>query len=317
LLDTRAAAKADHLQPSRHDEAVADDFFNWPRHQSKESSQSPRLVGLLYGLLCVDFTGKEVLMPFSNGITDVRDHEPRIWFKTSTVTESTQVANTAMGIDGTGAYTYFDIASSRVAFKALNSAGNELPDPTAALKKRNNAQHPWMHIKWVRCLKQLTGISLITSSQRNDPALVASRIWLGTGTVAAVPPFSKDGQHNEWRVRQSNGKEVVSSTTDSMLWSRPLTAGTAKVRMTITPLAGGAGKNVELTPESGVLMCVATHATTMPHGDPTRLTDSKAFARILRNGDPSRYPVAVLDGLPKPAYALSSDDVHCECASCP
>ena len=65
------------------------------------------------------------------------------------------------------------------------------------------------------------------------------------------------------------------------------------------------------------MLCVATHATTMAHGDPTKLTDSKAFARLLRNGDPSTYPYPVLDSLPKPYASLSSEDMHCECASCP
>jgi hypothetical protein len=301
------------------DMKVADDFFNWPRHQPYESLDTPRLVGLLYGLLCVDVSGREVLLPNPRGMASLGagnhhfHHHARIWFKASSVSEP---ESAAMGSDDSGAYTYFDIAGSKVEFKAVDDTNKDLPDPSETFATRNNDQQPWMNFKWVRCLKKLTGLPLIGDAQRNDPDLVTARIRLDAGTVAAVPPFSRDGQHNEWGVVQSNGDYVVSATTDSMLWSRPL-AKCAKVRMTLTPLGGGSRRDVWIKPQDGAVLCVITHATTMRESDATRLIHSAAFAKLLEGGDASKFPVPELVGIPRPAQRKSSDDVHCECASCP
>ena len=307
----------DHLKIGKIDAIVATDFLAWPRHQPRESLKSPRLVSLLYGMVCVDIGGKEVLLPNPDGI-GIGAHVARIWFKTSNVGDARQIEESAKGRDETGAFTYFDIAKSSLVFKAFNKDGKELRDPSAPLKKRNNPFHPWIDFKWVRCLKKLTGLPLIGDAQRNDPALVRTRIWLGTGTVAAFPPFSHGGQHNEWRVKTYKGKYIVSATTDAMIWSRPLPKDTAKVRLTIAPLGGKQGRVVWLTPENGALLCAATHATLLHEHEPDKLTHSKAYARLLKKGDPARFPIPVQDGgVLQPLPKHSSEDVHCECASCP
>ncbi len=303
------------------DERVASDFLTWPRHQPPELSKSPRLVGLLYGLLCVDIDGREVLLP-NPGAAHHTLHLARIWFMTSCIGrgDAGQVPDNATGTDETTAFTYFDIARSSVVFKAIDAKGNELPDSSTPLKKRDNPYHPWIDFKWIRCLKKLTGLPLIGKAQRNNPALVSSRVWLGTGKVSAFPPFSRDGQHGQWKVKQRNGKTVVSATTDSMLWGRPLSKKTAKVRMTVTPLGSESGWYVDLTPQKGkVLLCAVTHAL-FPSGrrqSGQKLIHSRIFAKILKK-DRARFPFPIPEivSLPRPYGVESTDDVHCECA-CP
>ena len=307
----------DHLKLGKIDAIVATDFLNWPRHQEPRSLGSPRLVALLYGMVCVDIGGKEVLLPNPDGIPGVGPHVARIWFKASAVADESKVPERARGFDETRAFKYFDIANSSVVFKAFNRDGKELRDPSTRLTKRNNPYHPWIDFKWVRCLKKLTGLPLIGEAQRNDRALVRARIWLGTGTVAPFPPFSHDGQHNEWRARTYKGKYIVSATTDAMIWSRPLPKDTARVRMTITPLGEKIGYEVWLTTEGGALLCAATHATLQHEHESTKLTHSRAYARLLKKGDPARFPVPEAVGVPRSPAAHSAEDVHCECASCP
>ncbi len=309
------------VNPIPLDERVADDFFKWPRHQSQESMHSPRFVGLLYGLLCADLRGREVLLPNPHGLVHDAVHVARIWFKTTNVRMNAEVPRNATGRDASSAYTYFDLAGSSVVFTALDKAGKPLRDPSAPLKKRNNPYHPWLDYKWIRCLKKLTGLPLIGNKDRENPDLVAARIRLATGTVCAFPPFSRDGQHGLWQVKQ-RGKKVVSATTDSMLWSRPLMKQTAAIRMTVRSLNREAGWHVDLVPDSGtVLLCVVTHAM-LPineeqRPDGRKLTHSRAFAKLLKGGARLRFPVPEIVSLPRPYGVQSSDDVHCECTSCP
>jgi hypothetical protein len=293
---------------------------------------------MLYGLLCVDIDGKEVLLPNPHGLVHDAVHLARIWFKRSNVRPNPGIPGHLTGTDRTGVYTYFDLTGSRVVFRAMDKAGQPLRDPSRPLKARKNPYHPWIDFKWIRCLKELTGLPLIGESDRNKTRLVAARVQLGTGTVCAFPPFSRDGQHGLWRVKQSNGKEVVSATTDSMLWSRPLPKNVATVRMFVAPLGEKSGEEsgqesgwyADLVPDKGaVLLCAVTHAMLPPpprEGEAQRrltsgrkLTHSRAFARLLKmkKGRKFRFPVPEIASLPRPYGMASSDDVHCECTSCP
>jgi hypothetical protein len=317
LLDVRATASSQCDEDSRPiDEQVAVNFFARTRHEDPTELASPRVVGLLYGLLCTDFSGSEVLLPNAAGITGVEAHHARLWV-VGEVVEASQSA-TPDGMDTDGEYSYFDIAGYSLTFKTFDSGGSELPDPSSVLKKRERAQHPWMNLKWVRCLKQLTGLSLISEADREKTNFVSARVKLKTGRVAAIPPSSSDGQHSEWRVKQSDGKVVVSATTDSMQWSRPLRQVAATLRIQLTPLGGStATKTIVLKVDDQKVLLAITHATHKMHSDPTHQTDSKAFARLLKNGDPNTYPVPELEGMAVTGTSASASDVHCECASCP
>ena len=320
LLNTRAAAEETHPHDGDIDERVAMDFLNAPLHQDSTETASNRIVGLLYGLICTDLKLGEALLPYVGGIDEVKPHIARLWVKTGSIVDASEIAATATGTDGSMAVTYFDIAGYSVSFKPIDGSGNELPEPSTSLKKRNSDRNPWMHIKWVRCLKKLTGLKLISDTDRNKKDLVTTRVRLKPGKIAAVPPYSRDGQNFEWRVKQGDGKVVVSATTDSMLWSRVLSSGVANVKVTLTDLGGTAQKKIVLKLDAHCLSVAITHATTADHTDRTKQTDSIAFARLLEGGNPATYPVPVMEGSPEEqAYVAtaSAEDVHCECASCP
>lgn len=303
------------------DAKVAFDYVEFPRFQDVLLKGTPRVSALMYGLVCADLKGQELLMPSTDGLikTDssgmhgVHKHRARLWALTSAVAggQAPDGKESKPGVE----LSYWTLDGLALSFSPMVS-GRTLTVSSGKLKAKKSNSHPWTNMKWVRSLKAHTGLSLIKSDQRNNPALVASRVALNGGDVCALPPFSDDGQNGEWTVTRRNKKTVTSATTDSMLWQRPLPDGTTSVKVTLTPLGGGTPRELELKlNDVHALLAVITNATTAAHSDPTQLKDSTAFARLLRGGDPAKFtvPVAARDMRAKPA--ASSEDIHCECAS--
>ncbi len=306
-----AAAAAGTMQTGSVDTRVAFDFFNWPRHQDKENQGGNHAAWLLYGLVCMDVKSQELLLPNPAGVPNVSAHNARLWVLKSSIVDSAQFSTTEKGDDSSGLLTYFTIAGYKLQLAALDAARNQISDTTPDLKWRNSTQQPWRHSKWVRSLKAQTGKALIPAAQRDDRSLVTTRVELKGGTVTAVPPFSTQGQHAEWRSQLADGSIVVGATTDSMLWTRPFSSRADRLRVTFVDRLG-ASKTLLLRMSTTGLLAALTHSTDMPHSIPTQMTDSTAFARLLVGNNPATFPVPVLEGLQRPAALGSSDDVHCE-----
>lgn len=305
-----AAAAARSMTIDTVDARVAMDFFNWPRHKEKEHQGRKHAAWLLYGLVCMDVKSQELLLPNPAGVPDVSAHNARLWVLKSSIADSSQFTGADQGDDDSGLLTYFTIAGYKLQLAAVDSAGDPIVDTTRALQWRNTNQQPWRHSKWLRSLKVHTGKSLITGTKRDDPSLVSSRVELYGGRVTAVPPFSKQGQHAEWRSQLSSGSSVVAATTDSMLWTRPFSPRADRLRVTFVTRRSSKTLFLHLTTNG--LLAAITHSTDMAHNDPTKMTDSTAFARLLVGNDPASFPVPVLDNLQNPGFVGSSDDVHCE-----
>lgn len=305
------AAAAREIQTNPIDARVALSFFDWPRHAEKELRGNRHLACLLYGLVCVDVKSQELLLPNPAGVANVDAHNARLWVLKSSIADDQQFSAADKQDDINGIATGFTIEGCKIEIAALDAAGTVISETaTSDLKWRNSKQQPWRDQKWVRSLKAQTGKSLIPVAQRGNRALVTSQVQLKGGRVTAVPPFSEQGQHAEWRSQLSGGTVVVAATTDSMLWTRPFAAVTNRIRVTF--ISATSTKTLLLNmPPSGLLAAI-THSTDMAHSDPTKMTDSTAFARLLVGNDPSSFPVPELDSLQIPASAGSSDDVHCE-----
>lgn len=298
------------MQLDSIDARVALNFFDWPRHQEQEHHGKKHLGWLLYGLVCMDVPNEELLLPNPAGVPNVDAHNARLWVQKTMVADDSQFSAADKHDDANGIATGYTIGGSKLQLAALDSAGKVISDNSPALKWRNSKQQPWRDQKWLRSLKAHTGKSLIPLAQRDNRVLVTSRVELKGGRVTAVPPFSIQGQHAEWRSQLGNGDVVVAATTDSMLWTRAVSELTDRIRVTFVGSAGSKTLLLQM-PATGLLAAI-THSTDMPHSDPTKMTDSTAFARLLVGNDPSSFPVPVLDTLQQPAYAGSSDDVHCE-----
>ena len=304
------AAAAAVLRAPTHDEMVAIDFINWPRHQESPAGRT-RLACLVYGLVCVDALNQEALLPNSAGVPNVRPHQARLWTTTSSIVGANPFSGSETGTDSTGVLTFFSIATYKVQITPLTALGAPAPDVTPqVLKWRNSLQHPWQHEKWVRSLKVQTGKEMIPLADRENRALVTSRVQMKGGRVTAVPPFTLQGQHAEWRSTVGDGTIRTAATTDSMLWTRNYHRTTDRLAITFTNSTGVKTLYLKMAP--GGLKAAITHATDTASSDPTKMTDSTAFARLLVGNAPSSFPVPELATLPHPSALGSSQDVHCE-----
>ena len=309
-----SAAPAEVIAPMTHDAMVAMDFIDWPRHQ--EGPPAPtRLACLFYGLICVDVGYQDALLPNAAGVPNVRPHQARFWTTTSSIVGSNPFTGSETGTDASGALTWVSTATYKVEFTPLTAMGARVDDliPQSAQPKwRNSLRQPWTHAKWVRSLNAQTGRALIGNTQRENRTLVTSRIKMRGGLVTAIPPYTRQGQHAEWKSTLRDGSVVIAATTDSMLWTRSFPRTTQRVEVSFINAAGAVVKSLQLSMSSNGLPVAITHATDTPSSDPSKMTDSTAFARLLEGNDPSRFPIPELATLPRSAPQHSSEDVHCE-----
>jgi hypothetical protein len=263
---------------------------------------------LLYGLLAVDFGDKELLVPNSGGLPaglGVHQHTPKLWVKQSLVQSGNPDGTLTVG--GLP-FSFWDITNYNVSIEALDSANTVLAPVSAALDWRDDPSHPWTNRKWVRCLKELTNKDMITT--RNDTNLVSARMEMLTGAVTAIPPTTVYGRDNVWKAPKWDGTLMVKATTDSMIWQREYTGTAAKFRITLKPLTGTGNKVIEVAADSKALVAAVTSSMNMPPADFTKLTDTRAFARLLQGGDPNTHPLPEVNGMPT---SSSGSDGHCEC----
>ena len=285
---------------------ILNPMFGDPALAGKSSSTF-----LLYGLLVVDFGGKELLVPNSGGLSGigVHQHTPKLWIRQSHVQAGSATA------DGTtpGAikFSFWNITNLSIAIEALDSVGAVLSPQGGDVDWRDDPNHPWTNRKWVRCLKELTNKDMTTD--RNNTALVSARMAMLKGSVTPIPPTTPLGLYNVWKVTKFDGTLMVKATTDSMIWQREYTGAAASYRITLKPMVGTAtNKVINVNANDKALVAAVTSSMNMKPADLNSLTDTKAYARLLQAGDPNTHPTPVVNGVAL-ATAASGSDGHCEC----
>ena len=318
LVSTTTAASVPS-EPAA-DVKVAASFFRYQRFLDPALTGKPSAVLLMYGLVCVDFgPDKELLLPRTNGIgSGVHSHRARVWVPASLLDATSDPAD-GTEPETTSSFPFWDISGKIVTIEALDAGGTALTSPSPDLAWRNDPNHPWNDSKWVRCLKDLTGKSMIPAASRNNPAIMTSRVTLTKGTVIAIPPFSERGRNTRWKVTRTDGSgsDMVTATTDAMVFHQESPAAMAKFRISLKPMVGaGPTKNIIVNKNpKNQLIAVVTHAMTGTLASPNLLTDTKAFGQLLATGTVGAHPAAVaLQNQPEAGMMLSGSDGHCECA---
>lgn len=298
------------------DQRVATSYLHNPRFRDPALDTKPTSTLLLYGLVCADFgPDKELLLPNTSGLSNqqVHQHRARLWLNKGDVDAGSAAPDGAL-TDHAVQFEFWDIATFVVTIDALDSANNPLSSPSPSLAWRNSEQHPWHNEKYVRCLKTITNKSMIPASARNNATLVSARMTMTRGSVVAVPPFTERGRTIEWKVTKFDGTDMVQATTDAMVWQREYAPGVAKYRITLTPMAGGAPRVINVKQSSQSMTGVITHSMPGSLPDPLKLTDTRAFGRLLASGDPASHPTPNAHRNHTPSVALSGSDGHCECS---
>ena len=259
----------------------------------------PHLGALLYGLVCLDSRGQELLLPNSAQAGLPMAHHPRIWNKVGTT------------------LTTWDVPGYAVRCRALDAQGQELTLGESLKTRDHLKRRPWAGMRWVRHLKSHTGRSLLKVRDREDPLRVTTRVALPGGRVIAVPPHTPRGANTDWQVTTMSGTQVTQATTDAMLWTRQLPGGTAAIELVFRPLGGQtpAMPSVRLPLVNNRVTFAVTHAHAGPPNDLDRLEDTCAFALLLQGVTPTQYPIpeAVPGARQLPGSGISGDDGHCEC----
>lgn len=264
---------------------------------------------LLYGLLVVDYGGKELLVPNSGGLSGigVHQHTPKLWIRESRVQAGSAGADGVVLVSGLK-FSFWNITNFGVSIEALDGSGTVLAPQGGDLDWRDDPNHPWTNRKWVRCLKELTNKDITTD--RNNTALVSARMEMLKGAVTPIPPTTDLGRNNVWKVTKFDGMPMVKATTDSMIWQREYAGTAASYRITLKPMSGSGNKVINVEADNKALVAAVTSAMNMKPADPNSLTDTKAYARLLQAGDPNTHPTPVVNGF---ATASSGSDGHCEC----
>jgi hypothetical protein len=216
--------------------------------------------------------------------------------------------------DSAETFAFWTIEKHTVSIQAFDSGGAPLSSPSPSLAWRNNPMHPWNDARWVRCLGTLTGMPMIPPTSRNNPTLVSSRVTLTNGTVVAIPPFTDRGRNVEWKVTKADGTDMISATTDAMVWQREYVPTVASYKITLQPTSGTA-LVINVTPTNQSMVAVVTHAMAGSLTTPDLLTDTRAFALLLAGGNAGMHPTpAAHRNAPEPGQFMSGSDGHCECA---
>ena len=264
---------------------------------------------LLYGLLCADFGGKELLVPNSAPLTGtgIHQHTPKLWLHTPRVVAGSAAA------DGTMAgFSWWNLNSWNLSVQAFDNMGNPVTQTSGALAWRNDPRHPWTDQKWVRCLKDVTNKNILTN--RDDQTKVAARMAMPFGSVTAIPPTTHRGRVTVWQQKKHDNTLKENATTDSMVWQVQYPGTPASYRITLTKMGNTAvTKVINIRERDNALLAAVTCAMPMSPGNPLELGDTQAFARLLDTGDPTTYnaPKAITN---KFAPMSSGSDGHCECA---
>jgi hypothetical protein len=303
-----APAPAAAAIAAKPDEVVASTYLKNPMFLDPTLAGKPTATCLLYGLLCVDFGHGLVLVPNSDSLSGigVHKHTPKLFVRKDKV-DAGSAAEDGF-VPGGIQFSFWDLTGQLVTIEALDGAGAVLPPVTNALAWRNNPNHPWTDQKWVRCLKELTNKD-ITSDLAN-PTLITTRVEMPNGRVTALPPTTDHGRYKQWKVTKFNGDEMLKATTDSMVWQGEFTGTPAKYRIRLTSSAGT--KEIKVTATNKSMMAAITSSMNMPPGDVNRLTDTKAYARLLVGGNPNTHPEPSAN--PAISVMSSGSDGHCECA---
>jgi hypothetical protein len=288
--------------------AIAGKYINKPIFGDAGLEGKSASTFLLYGLLLVDFGGKEVLVPNSSGFASglgVHPHTPKLWVKKSLVASGTEDGNVPVGAL---AYSFWNITNFNLTIDALDSGGAVLAPVGGDVAWRDDPSHPWTNRKWVRSMKELTNKDIIAT--RNDTSLVAARMQMVKGAVTAITPTTDHGRYKIWKATKYDGTSMVKATTDSMIWQREYTGTAAKYRITLTPMATGTAKVIEVTAANKALVAAVTSSMAGAPANPNELTDTRAFARLLVGGDPSTHPLP--EAINAAMAAASGSDGHCE-----
>lgn len=290
---------------------VASKYIRNPMFGDQTLAGKSNSTFLLYGLLVVDFGGKELLVPNSGGLTGigVHQHTPKLWIRESQVQSGSTSAD-GFALVSALKFSFWNITNLNVSIEALDSVGAVLPPQSGDLDWRDDPNHPWTNKKWVRCLKELTNKDMTTD--RNNTALVSARMEMLKGSVTPIPPTTDLGRNNVWKVTKFDGNPMVKATTDSMIWRREYAGTAASYRITLKPMAGTGNKVVNVNANNKALVAAVTSSMNMKPADPNSLTDTKAYARLLQAGDPNTHPTPVVNGVAL-ATAASGSDGHCEC----
>lgn len=297
------------------DQRVATNYLRLPRFLDPALDGKPSSTLLLYGLVCADFgADKELLLPNTAGLTGhgVHQHRARFWLHEDAVDGGAAADGTI--IDHAEKFHFWDIAKNIVSIEALDAANNPLSSPSPSLAWRNADTHPWHRDTWVRCLKTITGKSMIPTASRNNTAIVSGRVTMTKGKVVAVPPFTERGRNIEWKVTKFDGTDMVQATTDAMVWQREYAPTVAKYRVTLQPMAGGSPRIINVKQNAQSMAGVVTHAMAGSMPDPLKLTDTRAFAQLLVTGDPATHPTPDAHRNHSVDVSLSGSDGHCECS---
>ncbi len=311
-----AVAATARLRASRHemrrastdiDHRVAEMFCAAGDYDFLDVDTSrPHVAAILYGLVCLDRRGQELLIPNTKQVTlpstglPMMEHHPRIWSVVA------------------GSLTAWDVPGYHVRERALNDQGVELTLGDSMKAQDHLKRRPWAGMRWVRNIRTHTGRSLLPAAARNDTARVTTRISLPGGRVTAVQPHSWLGSNTDWEVTTRSGTRVTQSTTDAMLWTRQLPTGTVELELTFQPMDASvpAMASVRLPIEKMSLRVTlaVTHAHPGKVNDPGVLEDTCAFALLLQGITPAQYPIpkAVPGARDVSGSGVSGDDGHCE-----
>jgi hypothetical protein len=296
------------------DAQSAINFLRTPRFLDPGLDNKPSSGLLMYGLVCVDFGDKELLLPNTSGLptgAEVHPHRARIWLVASEVQPGSDPADGSITV-AARQFSYWDIGGQVVTIEAYSSAGVIVAPTATPLAWRDSPLHPWTNRKWVRCLKDLTNKDMILAANRSNTSLVTSRVTMGTGSVTAIPPSTDRGRLTQWRAQKHDGTYMQHATTDAMVWQRDYVTAVASYKIT---LADSTPRTINVKADARQSMFAAvTHA--MPPGmlpNPNSLTDTRAFALLLQGGDPETHPTPQADRNGYASQSASGSDGHCEC----
>lgn len=304
------------------DYRFAREFIIHPRFLDPALDNRPNSAVLLYGLVCVDFDDdfQELLLPNTEGAeakkAEVQEHVARLWCAQEIVTGT---PDKSFPVTGEPTIAFWDLKGKTLTIEALNASGAVIAAASPDLKWRNSMLHPWTNQRSVRCIKDLIKNGMIEEDKRIDSKLVASRVKLTKGTITAIPPFSALGRDVEWKVKKADGTDALHATTDAMVWQREYSSAVTSFRFRLRPLAGGEERLITIkpntTPRQPPLVAAVSHA--MPMSGMTglkKLTDTRAFAQLVKGGVMKDYPTAEANRNAPPQLVASGSDGHCECA---
>lgn len=299
------------------DERIALEFLRHQKFLDPDLDSKPKSTVLLYGLVCADFSKQELLLPNTVGLSasGVHSHRARLWLPAEEVLGGSAPASGTI-TNGARTFAFWSISRRSITIEALDASGASLATLSTDLSWRNSSVHPWTDMKWVRCLKHVSSLPMLAAGDRNNTALVNSRMNMSKGSITAIPPFTDVGRNTEWKVAGIDGTEMIGATTDAMIWQREYDPTVATFRITLQPMPAATPEIPQLIAVNAVqqsLVAAVTHAMDDAMMMTHRLADTRAFAQLLVGGNVATHPTPSASRNYPPSLAASGSDGHCEC----